>query len=132
MPVELPPQLTLPEVAAPREETTSSRLSLEEEIDQYQLKEKREVQRDPIIHILDPEDEFDRISGVCTPGLILLKLDDSSEEEEEEMSLNSRKGLKDLLVGRNKGSSCKEAPKPQSLSSFPPSFPSCYWSVPHS
>ena len=66
---------------------------------------------DPVIHISNPEDEFDRILGVCTPGLILLKLDDSSEEEEEEMSLNSRKGLKDLLVGRNKGSFSKEAPK---------------------
>ena len=93
VPVELPPQLTLPEVAAPREETTSSRLSLEEEIDQYQLKEKREVQRDPIIHILDPEDEFDRISGVRTPGFILAKIDDSSEKDKEEMALNPRKDL---------------------------------------
>ena len=41
MPVELPPILALPEVATPREETASSHLSLEEEIDQFQLKEER-------------------------------------------------------------------------------------------
>ena len=35
VPVELPPQLILPEAVAPREETNSSRLSLEEEIDQF-------------------------------------------------------------------------------------------------
>ena len=29
------------------------------------------------------------------------------------MALNQRKGLKDLMVGRNKGSSSKEAPKSQ-------------------
>ena len=42
MPVKLPPQLALPEAVASREETTSSHLSLEEEIDQFQLKEERE------------------------------------------------------------------------------------------
>ena len=41
-------------------------------------------------------------------------------EEEEEMSLNLRKGLKDLIAGRNKGSSSKEAPKSQPPSSLPP------------
>ena len=35
LPVELPLQRALPEVAAPREEIASSRLSLEEEIDQF-------------------------------------------------------------------------------------------------
>ena len=35
------------------------------------------------------------------------------------MALNPRKGLKDLMVGRNKGSSSKEAPKSQ----LPPSLP---------
>ena len=33
--VELPPQLAFPEAAAPREKTAFSRLSLEEEIDQF-------------------------------------------------------------------------------------------------
>ena len=35
------------------------------------------------------------------------------------MSLNSRKGLKDLLTGRSKGSFSKEAPKSQPPSSLP-------------
>ena len=119
MPVELPPQLALLEAAAPREETSSSCLSLEEEIDQFQLEEEREEQGNPVIHISDPEDKFDRISGVHTPGLILAEIDDSSKEEEEEMSLNSRKGLKDLLTGRNKGSSSKEAQSPSPPLLFP-------------
>jgi len=95
VPIELPPQLSLPEAAAPREETASSRLSLEEEIDQFQLKEEKEDQWDLVIHISDLEDKFDRISGVCTLGLILAKIDDSSKEEEEEMSLNPWKGLEE-------------------------------------
>ena len=103
VPVELPPQLAIPEVAAPREEIASSRLSLEEEIDQFRLEEEREEQGDPVIHISDPEDEFDRTS--------VAKIDDSFDEEEEEMAFNLRKFLKDLLMGRNKGSSSKEAPK---------------------
>ena len=41
MPIELPPQLALPEAVAPREETASLRLSLEEEINQFQLEEER-------------------------------------------------------------------------------------------
>jgi len=40
--VELPPQLALPKEAALREETASLHLLLEEEIDQFQLKEERE------------------------------------------------------------------------------------------
>ena len=39
------------------------------------------------------------------------------------MTLNPRKGLKDLLTGRNKRSSSKETLKSQLLSSFPPSSP---------
>ena len=39
------------------------------------------------------------------------------------MSFNPRKGLKDLLAGRNKGSSSKEAPKSQPPSSLPPPPP---------
>jgi len=39
------------------------------------------------------------------------------------MTLNPRKGLKDLLTGRNKRSSSKETLKSQLLSSLPPSSP---------
>ena len=110
VPVELPPTLALPKVMASREETASSRLSLEEEIDQFKLEEEGEVQADHV-EILDTEGELNRTLGVCTPCLILAQIDDSSEEEEKEMSLNPGKGLKDLIARRTKGSSSKEAPK---------------------
>ena len=119
MPIELPPILALPEAVTPREETAFSCLSLEEEIDQFQLGEEGEVCVDPV-EISDTEGELNRTSSVCTPGLIFAEIDDSSKEEEEEMSLNPRKGLKDLLMRRNKGSSSKEAPKFQPPSSLPP------------
>lgn len=78
MPVELPPLLALPKAAASREETASLRLSLEEEIDQFQVEKERKEKGNPIIHILDPKDEFDKTSSVRTPGLIVDKVDDSS------------------------------------------------------
>jgi len=41
------------------------------------------------------------------------------------MALNPRKGLKELLVGRNRGSSSKDAPRSQPLPALPPpSIPS--------
>ena len=123
VPVKLPSQRTLPKTMALREETASSRLSLEEEIDQFQLKEERKEKGDPVICISDIEDEFERISGVRTPGLVVTKIDDNSEEEEEEMALNPRKGLKDLLAGRFKGSSSKKALKSKPLPTIPPPPP---------
>ena len=80
------------------------------------------MQADPV-EISDTEGELDRTSCVRMLGLILVQIDNNSEEEEEEMSLNLRKGLKDLLMGRTKGSSSKEAPKSQPSSSLPPSPP---------
>nr|POE89028.1 hypothetical protein CFP56_60423 [Quercus suber] len=108
----LPPLLALPKATASREEIASSRLSLEEEIDQFQLEEERKKQGDPVIHVSYLEDKFDKTSGVRTLSLIVAKVDDSFEEEDA-MALNPRKGLKDILVGRNKGSSSKEALKSQ-------------------
>ena len=96
-----------------REETASSRLSLEAETDQFRLKEEREVQEKPV-EILDSKGELDKSSIVRSPRLIVAWVD-SSFEEEEEMTLNARKGLKELLVGRNKGSSSKDAPRSHPL-----------------
>ena len=84
---------------------------LKEEIDQFQLEEEKEEQGAPVIHVLDAEDKFNRFSGVHTSSLVVGRVVDSSEEEEEEMALNLRKGLKDLMVGRNKWSSSKGVPK---------------------
>ena len=39
------------------------------------------------------------------------------------MALNQRKGLRDLLAGRNKGSTSKEVPKFQTPPNLPPSPP---------
>ena len=44
----------------------------------------------------------------------------SFKEEEEEMALNPRKGLRDLMVGRNKGSSSKKVPKSKVPANLPP------------
>ena len=111
MPVELPLQHALLEVTAPKKETVSSRLSLEEEIDQFQLKEEKEEKGAPVIPILDAEDKFDRFSGVRTLGLVVAHEVNSSEKEEEEMALNLRKGLRNLMARRNKGSSSQEVLK---------------------
>ena len=112
-PIELPLHHALPKATAPREETASSRLSLEEEIDQFQLEEEKEEQGAPIIHVSNSEDEFDRFSGVCTLGFVVARVVNSFKGEEEEMALNPRKGLRDLMARRNKGSSSKEVPKSQ-------------------
>ena len=49
MQVEFPSHRSPREEMVPREETTSSRLSLEMEIDQFQLKKEREEQGEPVI-----------------------------------------------------------------------------------
>ena len=107
--VELPPPYALPKAATPREETASSRLSLEAEIDQFHLKEEGEVQEEPV-EILDSKGKLDRASTARSPKLIVARVDPSFEEDKE-MDLNLRRGLKDLLAGRNKGSSPKEVSK---------------------
>ena len=122
-PIELPFHHSPREVATPREETTSSRLSLEAEIDQFHLEEEREVQERPM-ELVDSEGELDKSSAAHSPRLIIARVDSSSEEEED-MALNPRKGLKDILAKRNKGSSSKEAPKTQLPSNLPsPLLPS--------
>ena len=66
-PVELPFQCSPREVAMPREETTSSHLSLKVEIDQFHLEEDREEQGERIIHFPDSKDKLDRHSIAQTP-----------------------------------------------------------------
>ena len=57
-----------------------------------------------------------------SPRLVITQVDSSSEEEED-MALNPRRGLKDLVVRRNKISSYKEVPKSQVVDNLPPSPP---------
>ena len=75
------------------------------------------MRADPV-EILDSEGEFDKSSTARSPQLLIAKVDSSSEEEDL-MDLNPRKGLKDLMVGQNKGSSSKEALKSQLPLTFP-------------
>ena len=103
-PVELPFHHSLSEVVAPREETASSRLSLEAKIDQFRLKEEEQKPRELVVQVSDSEDELDRFSSVRTPGLVIAHIDDSLEDEEK-MALNRKKGLKELFAERNKGTS---------------------------
>ena len=121
-PVELPLQCSPREVAVPREETASSHLSIEAEIDQFSLKEERKVPDKPV-ELSDSKADFDRSFAAHLPRLVVAWIDTSSEEEEE-MALNPRKGFKDLMAGR-KGSSSKDAPKTQLPPNLPlPSLPS--------
>ena len=122
VPAEIPLVPTFPEAAAPRKEIASSRLSLEEEIDQFYLEEEKEDRGKQVIPISDAEEEFDRLSGVRTL-VIVVACSNSNSQEEADMALNLRRGLKDLIAGRNKGSSSKEVPKSQVVDNLPPSPP---------
>lgn len=62
-----------------------------------------------MIQVSDLEDEPDRSSGIRTFGFVVAHIDNSSEEEEEEMSLNRKRGLRELLADRVKGSAPKDA-----------------------
>ena len=87
----------------PREETASSCLSLEAKIDQFLLERKGEAQEEPV-EISNSDGELDRSSIVRSPRLIVAWVDNSFDEEKE-MALNRKKGLKELLAERNKGTS---------------------------
>ena len=81
-PIELPIQCAPQEVAAPREETASTHLSLEAEIDLFHLEEEGEVPERPV-KLLDFEANLDRFSAAHSPGLIVARVDTNSEEEED-------------------------------------------------
>ena len=49
--------------------------------------------------------------------------DNSSKDEEKEMALNQRKGLRDFMARRNKGSSSKEVPKSKAADNLPSLHP---------
>ena len=72
-----------------------------------------------MVQVPDSEDELDRFSGVCTFGLIIARINNSSVEEGEEMALNRKKGLHELLADRAKETVPKDALGSQSLPSLP-------------
>ena len=100
----MPPPDNL-EVAAQAEgETESSRLSLEEEIDEFYFEE--EIPKAPLIELSNPEGEQDRNSVVGVP-LVIACSNDSSDEEIDNMASNKEKSLQELMASRGKGQSSK-------------------------
>ena len=72
-----------------------------------------------MVEVPNSKDKLDKVSGVRPSSLVITRPDNSSEDEEEEMALNQRKGLRDLMVRRNKGTSSKEVPKSQDANNLP-------------
>ena len=126
---QIPPSLIIPLQQVPfeapvivEEEIASSRLSLEEEIDQFCFVEDKGPSEKPV-DILDSETESANLSFVHPKQLVITRIDLESEEEEEEMDQKKIPGLKSLLASRNKGGSSKEAPKTQPHVVLPPHPP---------
>ena len=97
-------QVPLEAPVAAEEEIASSRLSLEEEIDQFHFVEDVGPSKKPI-NISDFETESVNLSSIHPKQLIITQVDSEPEEEEEQMDQKKRLGL-------------KEAPKTQ-----PPAIP---------
>lgn len=72
-----------------------------------------------MIQVSDSEDELDRTSSIRSSKFIVTRITDNLKEEEE-MSLERKRGLRELLVGRAKGL----APKDASGSQLRPPSPS--------
>ena len=88
---QIPPQLVIPLQQVPfeasvvaKEEITSSRLSLEEEIDQFRFAEDVGPSEKPV-DISDYETESVDISSVHPRQLIITQIDSESKEEEDQM-----------------------------------------------
>lgn len=71
---------------------------------------------------MESKGKLDRASTAHSPKLIVARIDPSSKEDEE-MDMNPRKGLKDLIAGRNKRPSSKKVSKSQVPANLPPPPP---------
>ena len=100
-----------------REESASSRHTLDIEIDQFRFEEEGAPERP--VELSDFEHESNRFSIAHPLKLIVARVNTSSEIEEEGMDLKPRSGLKGLLANKNKGSTLKEVPKTQVSTSLP-------------
>ena len=110
-------QIPLEAPVVAEEKIASSRLSLEEEINQFHFVKDVGPSEKPV-DISDSETESVNLSSIHPKQLIITQVDSESEEEEEQMDQKKRPGLKGLLASKNKGGSSKEAPKTQ-----PPAIP---------
>ena len=118
-PAAQPPPQDHPEAAAFIEvEIASSRLSLEEEIDEFYFEDNNP--KAPLINLSDAEGESDKNSSIRTPLLVIAYPNNSSDEEEDNMALNKgNMSPRELMAARGKGSSSKAPIKSQA----PPTFP---------
>lgn len=121
-PVKLPIQRAPPQVVALREESASSRHTLDAKIDQFLFEEVEEGLERPM-ELLDSGHEFDKFSTAHPPNLIIARVHTSSEAEEEGMDLKPRPSLKGLMANRNRGSTSKKVPKSQVPPNLPPPSP---------
>ena len=78
MQVDLPTRCSPREAAVLREETASSQLSLETEIDQFHLEDEREEQAKPMVQVSDSKGKLDRSSVVRSPKFIVARVDNNS------------------------------------------------------
>ena len=116
---QLPPPDNLEVAAQPEEEAESSRLSLEEEIDEFYFEE--DIPKAPLIELSDPEEEQDRNSVVGAP-IVIACSEDSSDKEVDNMASSKGKSLKELMATRGKGQSSK-APAQSQTPVLPPVAP---------
>ena len=116
---QLPPQDHPRAAASVKEETESSCLSLEEEIDEFYFKEDNP--KAPLIELSDIEGKPDRNFTICIPPLVIACPDDSSDEEVGNMVSNKgNKSLRELMAARGKGTTSKVPTKSQAPSNLPP------------
>ena len=118
---QLPPPDNLEVAVLAEGETGSSRLSLEEEIDEFYFEE--EIPKAPLIELSDLEGEQDRNSVVG--ALVIINCSDS-DEEVDNMASDKGKILRELMFSRGKGQSSKAASQSQTpvLPPVAPQLPS--------
>ena len=102
-------------------EIESSRLSLEEEIDEFYFEE--DIPKAPLIELSDAEGEPDRNSVIGAPHFFVAYLDDSFDKEVDNMASNKGKILRELMAARGKGQTSKAPTKSQIPSDLPPAPP---------
>ena len=123
MSIELPAHCSPRKAVILREETASSHLLLNAEIDQFHLEKEGEEQGELVVQVSDSEDEPDRFSSVRTSGLVIACIDNNFEVEGKEMALNKKKGLRELLTDRAKGPAKKDTSGSQPFPALPPPPP---------
>ena len=107
---QLPPPDNLEVTTQLEEEAESSRISLEEEIDEFYFEE--DIPKAPLIKLSDPEGEQDR-NSVVGVLIVIACSDDSSDEEVDNMASGKGKSLRELMASRGKGQSSKAASQSQ-------------------